>query len=402
MKPGTAQNLCYGAVLVMAVIATIGLHAQTPADTQPARFILQKDFDDLTRSAGKIRKEEVPAFEQRASGGDPQLQLVLGTLYQQGCGTVSSDIKTALNWYHKAADQGSSMALNQIGVHYDAGSGRDKAQALQWYRRAAERGDNAVAEHNLGEMLTESGQPKDLAEGLVWLRRSVQHGFDRSIDDLLALYENGRALPGKSLAENQKAGLDLLQGWADQGNATAQIGLAMAYWKDLLGTGKRPTEAIEWMTKAADKSADAEAYLGWFRSQETGVSTRNDEAVRWYRKSAEHGSALGQTQLAYVYEHGLGVPKDPAEAARWTQLAAEHGDPAARYHLAEMYESGRGVRKDKVTALMWFILAQAAGAPDFMRELHPSWQPGGFAFYRHPYKKDYEEANRRAEQRLCL
>jgi hypothetical protein len=54
---------------------------------------------------------------------------------------------------------------------------------------------------------------------------------------------------------------------------------------------------------------------------------------------------------------------------------------------------------------MWFILAQEVGAPNFMRELHPNLQSGGFSFYRHPAKKDYEEAKRRAqgwnEQHLC-
>lgn len=87
------------------------------------------------------------------------------------------------------------------------------------------------------------------------------------------------------------------------------------------------------------------------------------------------------------------------------QAAAEHGDAAARYHLAELYESGKGVPKDKITALMWFILARRSGGPNFQQELHPNWGAGGFAFYRHPYKKDYEEAERRAnawqEQRFC-
>jgi TPR repeat protein len=70
-----------------------------------------------------------------------------------------------------------------------------------------------------------------------------------------------------------------------------------------------------------------------------------------------------------------------------------------------MYEDGRGVPKDKITAIMWFILAKEAGAPDFMREIHPTIKYGGFAFYRHPYEKDYQEAERRAtawkEQHRC-
>ena len=380
--------------------------AKPPGATpQDGRYLLQKDYDDLRRNAGGIKHEELPALEQKAANGDLSSQLLMGMLHQQGCGTVKDDIKTAIAWYHKAADQGSSIAENQIGVYYDAGSGHDRAQGMQWYRKAAGHGD-AVAEHNLGAMLAESKDArKDHAEAAIWLRRSVEHGNDMSIEDLTVLYNDGTAMPDKSLAENRQTGLGLLQAWADQGNSTAQIYLALAYWKGLLGLPKRPAEAVRWMTRAAEKMPDAEAWLGWFRTQEIDVPTRNEEAVRWYRKAAEHGSALGQINLAGMYEVGRGVPKDLAEAAKWAQAAAEQGNGEARYHLAEMYESGRGVPKDKITSLMWFILARATGAPNFTKELHPGWQPGGFSFYRHPYKKDYEEAERRAhaweEEHIC-
>jgi TPR repeat protein len=404
MNLGAPEKLRNCLCFLIAVASSAALHAQTAPEAQPPHYVLQKDYDDLRRSAGKVKSDELPSLQQRANSGDVAAQLLLGMLYQQGCGVVQSDIKTALTWYHKAADQKNSIAENQIGVYYDAGSGRNKAQGLQWYRKAAEHGD-AVAEHNLGEMLTETGKPQDLAEGLVWLRQAVDHGFSGSVDDIFDLYQAGKALPGKNHAENQKAGFDLLQTWANQGKDSAQMMLAIAYWRGLLGLGKHPAQAVEWMTKAAEKSADAEAYLGWFRTQETDVPERNEQAVQWYRKSAEHGSATGQALLASMYEEGLGVKKDLAEAAKWTQLAAEHGDTAARYHLAEMYESGRGVPKDKITALQWFILARWAGAPDFMKEIHPNGGAGGFAFYRHPDKKDYEEAERRAtawlEQHLC-
>ena len=122
-------------------------------------------------------------------------------------------------------------------------------------------------------------------------------------------------------------------------------------------------------------------------------------------ESAKQGNPLGQLNLAAFYESGQGMRKDLAEALKWLQAAADHGEGNARYHLAEMYETGTGVPKDRITALMWFILAREAGSHDFMRELHPNLQSGSFAFYRHPAKKDYEEAKRRAqiwnEQHLC-
>ena len=48
-------------------------------------------------------------------------------------------------------------------------------------------------------------------------------------------------------------------------------------------------------------------------------------AVRWYRKAAEQGHAVGQYNLAGIYSNGLGVKQDHAEAVRWCRMAAEQG-----------------------------------------------------------------------------
>ena len=41
-----------------------------------------------------------------------------------------------------------------------------------------------------------------------------------------------------------------------------------------------------------------------------GVAEDNIEAARWYRAAAEGGHARAQTNLGYLYAHGLGVPQD--------------------------------------------------------------------------------------------
>jgi len=145
------------------------------------------------------------------------------------------------------------------------------------------------------------------------------------------------------------------------------------------------------------------------------VPKNEAEAVSWYRKSAEQGNAKGQIDLAFMYENGKGVQKNQAEAFKWYLAAADHDVTSdrshihaiadARYALARMYEDGRGVKKDKITAIMWFLLAKDAGGPDYMRELHPNTMYSGFSFCRHPYKPDFDEAEKRAnawkDQHYC-
>ena len=388
------------AVLFLAVSF---LYAQTAAGPKPqepekpaSRLIVQKDYDELRHAAGSVKPEELPALQQKATAGDLQSQLVLGMLYQLGCGIVKEDAVTELSWYHKAADQGSSLAETQIGVYYDLGKGHNPAEGVKWYRKAADHGD-AVAQNNVAIMYEGGlGVKANLAEAASWFRKANENGANRDLSELIHLYDSGKALPQKSLSDNHVEGLAFLRSLADRGNPVAQTVLADAYKSGKLGLTPDLTQAINWLRKAAEKDPDAEAYLGWAYSHGEGVPKNDDEAVSWYRKSAEHGSAMGQSNLAFMYENGRGVHKDLTEAAKWVQAAAAQNDGGAQFHLAEMYEDGRGVPKDKNAAILWFILAKWAGGRDFMRELHPTTKYSGFAFYRHPSKKDYEEAERRA------
>jgi TPR repeat protein len=52
---------------------------------------------------------------------------------------------------------------------------------------------------------------------------------------------------------------------------------------------------------------------------------------------------------------------DYSEAARWEHLAAEQGDPHAQTDLAYLYETGKGVPLDYVAAYTWYSCAIAAG-----------------------------------------
>lgn len=388
-------------VLLSVVCSLLRAQTETAAKAQepaspPSQYIVQKDYDELRRSAGRVKPEDLPALQQKGSAGDAQTQLLLGMLYQDGCGVVKRDSTLELNWYHKAADQANSLAENQIGSYYDNGAGHNQVEGFKWYRKAAEHGD-AVAENNVGGMYAEgAGVQQNFAEAAAWLRKAAEHGADRAIEELIFLYDDGKALPTKSAEENKKEGLTLLQQWAGQGNSSAQYLLAGAYKGGLLGLPRDPAQMVNWLRKAAEKNPEAEAHLGWAYSQGDGVPKSYDEAVNWYRKAAEHGNATGQANLGFMYVNGRGVRKDLAEGAKWVQAAAEQGDGNAQYYLAELYEDGHGVPKDKITAIMWFILAKQAGAGDFMHELHPNTKYSGFSFYRHPYVKDYEEAERRA------
>ena len=49
------------------------------------------------------------------------------------------------------------------------------------------------------------------------------------------------------------------------------------------------------------------------------------QAVVWFRKAAEQGDAVAQTNLGFTYAEGKGIAKDEAQAVAWYRKAAEQG-----------------------------------------------------------------------------
>ena len=94
-----------------------------------------------------------------------------------------------------------------------------------------------------------------------------------------------------------------------------------------------------------------------------GMGVKQDfaEALKWYRKAAEHGLAEAESNLGVMYEDGAGVPKDYVQAAALYQSAALHGSERGELNLATLYYTGRGVPLDYVSAYVWYTRAAATG-----------------------------------------
>ena len=96
---------------------------------------------------------------------------------------------------------------------------------------------------------------------------------------------------------------------------------------------------------------------------ENGLGTNKDEseAVRWWRIAAEHGDAVGQSNLGQMYAKGLGVLKDDVEAVRWNSKSAAQESDRAQNSLGYMYLNGLGIAKNYLEAVRWFNKAATKG-----------------------------------------
>jgi hypothetical protein len=132
--------------------------------------------------------------------------------------------------------------------------------------------------------------------------------------------------------------------------------------------------AAQWYSRAAGFGyAPAQTNLGYMF--ENGIHLPRDApaAAALYRRAADQGFATAQTNLGIMLRFGLGIPRDYAEATRWYLAAAHQGDIDAQTNLALMYANGLGVERDLVEAYAWLTLAstgtgQASEAASEYRE----------------------------------
>ena len=82
-----------------------------------------------------------------------------------------------------------------------------------------------------------------------------------------------------------------------------------------------------------------------------------------FRRAAEQGHALGQTNFGWMYEHGCGVRRTRTKPSAWHRRAVEQGHALGQYNLGVMYERGRGGRRDEEGAVRWYRAAEQGPAP---------------------------------------
>ena len=123
----------------------------------------------------------------------------------------------------------------------------------------------------------------------------------------------------------------------------------------------------EWRPLAEAGDADAQRGMGRIYSFGRGVAVDEEEAVKWYTRSARQGDMYAQHALGYNLNNGLGVPRDGLNKLRAQclyLLSAKQGYARAQYALYLLYrelgDSDEGNR--------WYYRALAQGQPGALFE----------------------------------
>lgn len=248
-----------------------------------------------------------------------------------GCALASACTKTTVT----SAGMSAGLAAFLGDMYYHGWVlPKNGSKAAHWYQVAAVRG-NVKAQYVLG-CLYFSGTYAGL---------SGPQAFRQSNPQLAAVWWRKAAV---------------------RGNAAAQWSLGVLY-QGGAGVSKSYKQALSWYKLAAENRTWPDAEMAQFSVANVyaagGVSTQPNyqKAALWYRRAAEnYGASTGSAmcQLAYLYEHGEGVPRSYPSAY-------------VLYDLAVKYNCPLGESKLKTLA-MRMTPAQLAEA----RDLAATWRVG--------------------------
>lgn len=335
------------------------------------------DDPRLLYQAGRAARDEAVKrqyFERAAKGGSVQASVALANQILGGRAGFSKDEAAAARMLDEAIAKGSTSAMVARGrLHLSASApSQNTAEALRLLHSASEKG-NAVAAVTLGNMYRDgNGVPKSRADAMAWYKRAMNRGTGAGLDQLGDLYRTGAPAERNyavALAMYLKAAA-----FGESESRNAEI----AEMYDLgLGVPKYPAEAEKWYLKAGPEGefqigvrrefwpGNERTWLGKYGFYGDTPPDRLADAISWYTRAADHGFALAQWRLGFIYKIGHGVEEDRRRALEWYGKAADQGHVPSMLRIAEMHDLDGNTDQ----ARDWYEKAAATGDTESMLEL---------------------------------
>ncbi len=223
---------------------------------------------------GCREKPQTLTLKEKAEGGDAEAQGMLGFEYE-----TKQDLKEAVKWYRKAAEQGDSSTQVDLGLMYYEGRGvkQDFKEAAKWFRKAAKQGE-AFSQSVLGEMYSDAqGVEQDFKEAVKWYQKAADQGDASSQSALGRMYSKGQGVEQdfrEAFKWHQKA--------AEQGNSVAQLSLGTMYSKGQ-GVPENDVTAYAWLNiaqaNAAKYSKEANDFVAKLKATMAKVKKMTREQI---------------------------------------------------------------------------------------------------------------------------
>ncbi len=289
-------------------------------------------------------------------------------LYMEDLGSAYSyngDLKEAIYWYTKAAENDNISAQYSLGnIHHYKKPYIDKKKAVQWYLKAAENNDD-WAQVELGGMYQEGeGVKKDIKEALFWYKKASDLNNNSAQMHIGEIYYKGKDVEQdykKAIQWYTKAAENKNARWWDDGDGNAQIKLADMYYDGVV-VEKDYKKAFKWFMRAAKQgNSYAQNSIGYMYYNGKWATKNYKKAFKWYMKAAENNYTNSQFIVGFMFSNGQGTKKSYKKAMQWYVKASENNSVRAKTNIGFMYFNGWGVRKNNKKAFEWLIKAATQG-----------------------------------------
>ena len=345
-----------------------------------------EEYPGIDENASEEDKVEFKELYLKAQNGDSDAQYRLGVRLSLGRYGASKNRRLASDWYKKSADGGNIEAMVSLADYYKDGEvdGKNLDDAIGLYKKAALAGDWR-AQHVLAEIYS-SGESVSLnyAEALKWALLAADN--DGTADVLCLVgkcYEEGLGTE-----KNMAKALQYYQKAAKKDSSKAQPALARigdALGDDLYGDvkfgpgtpEKDKVECRKIYAEALEGRPGAEYEMGNILKEGMYcILVNKKEAFGWYLKSAEHGFADAQYEVARFYSLGEKdvVDCNDEEMFKWYWEAAAQGHVESMRKVGDSFYYGSGVDEDRERAKIWYARAAKAGDDVSLNMLKGHWK----------------------------
>lgn len=315
-------------VLIVPFIYSGYLYAN---DVSPHEYKIEKIYKEIMQG----NNTSLTQLQLLAKTNDPQALVTLGFIYEHGVAneyevTVEADLEKALSYYSQACNLGGEYGCYNASYFYQYGKRvKQSSELAEQYAKRMKVSDLSVSEHLIKDTIEKVWSLKNKAEADKTHRPEFLHFVSRSL--------------------NQATDSDLIF-WQRIGFGKSEIfKLAMQWAQDC-------DPQITYMV--------ARFYLeGYSILDDRHSLETKQEALQWFRWTAEHGYAPAQFALGSAWETGsAGLKVDRKEAKKWYQLAANQKNKDALLALGKIYYSGLDGKVDYTKALSLFEQAEHEGA----------------------------------------
>ncbi|XP_029773186.1 protein sel-1 homolog 2 isoform X4 [Suricata suricatta] len=300
-------------------------------------------------------------FLKAAKAGSANAMAFIGKMYLEGNAAAPQNNATAFKYFSMAASKGNAIGLHGLGLLYFYGKGVpvNYAEALKYFQKAAEKGW-PNAQFQLGFMYySGSGVWKDYKLAFKYFYLASQSGQPLAIYYLAEMYATGTGV-----LRSCRTAVELYKGVCELGHWAEKFLTAYFAYKD----GDIDSSLVQYALLAEMGYEVAQSNSAFILESKKVKILEKDKmypmALLLWNRAAIQGNAFARVKIGDYHYYGYGTKKDYQTAATHYSIAADKYHSAqAMFNLAYMYEHGLGIAKDIHLARRLYDMA-AQTSPD--------------------------------------